>query len=85
MIGNVGHEVPCWVRASAFLDYGQIHDLGPVPAGAPQNENFCGLGFGFSANIGSHIDGRLTVAWPMIVHPGESDSARVYFGIGGQF
>ena len=85
MVGIEGHEEPCWVRASVFLDYGQLHDLAAVPPGAPGFEQFCGTGFGFTANIGSHLDGRLTIAWPLINHPGESASGRVYFGVGGQF
>jgi len=85
MVGNEGHVEPCWVRASVFLDYGQIDDLGTVPVGAVNFEKFCGTGFGFTANIGSHLDGRVSVAWPLISHAGESDAAHIYFGIGGQF
>jgi hypothetical protein len=38
-----------------------------------------------TANIGSHLDGRVTVAWPLIAHAGESAGVHVYFGVGGQF
>jgi hypothetical protein len=38
-----------------------------------------------TANIGSHVDGRLTVAWPLISHAGEADGVHIYFGIGAQF
>jgi hemolysin activation/secretion protein/AraC-like DNA-binding protein len=84
MVGKEGHGELCWVRASVFCDYGGIHDLGTA-AGAPDYEKFCGAGFGFTANIGNHVDGRLAVAWPLIGHKEESNEMRVYFGVGGQF
>jgi hypothetical protein len=83
-----------------FLDYGQIYLLNgtstleeDVSHLIPQSRyvahttqlNFCGAGWAVTANIGSHMDGRLTVAWPLISHAGESDSIHVYFGIGAQF
>jgi hemolysin activation/secretion protein len=100
MIGNEGHEEPCWIRASVFLDYGRIYLLngsyssatnysGSVPhvSYTPHttHSDYCGTGFGVTANIGSHMDGRLTVAWPLIGHEGESDSVHIYFGVGAQF
>ena len=85
MIGNEGHEEPCWVRGSVFLDYGRIYLLEQSPSGGGSHESYCGAGWAVTANIGSHMDGRLTVAWPLISHAGESDSIHVYFGIGAQF
>jgi hemolysin activation/secretion protein/AraC-like DNA-binding protein len=85
MVGNEGHEEPCWVRASVFLDYGRIYLLAPPPPGGSGHESFCGAGWAVTANIGSHLDGRLTVAWPLISHAGESDGVHIYFGIGAQF
>ena len=85
MVGNEGHEEPCWVRASVFLDYGRIYLLAPPPPGGSGHESFCGAGWAVTANIGSHMDGRLTVAWPLIGHAGESDGVHIYFGIGAQF
>ena len=84
MAGNEGHEEPCWLRASVFLDYGRIYDLEKVPGTSSQSANYCGTGFGFTANIGSHLDGRLTIAWPLISHENESNY-RVYLGVGAQF
>jgi hemolysin activation/secretion protein/AraC-like DNA-binding protein len=84
MVGNEGHEQPCWVRASVFLDYGRIYLLEPSP-GSDDRKSFCGAGWAMTANIGSHVDGRLTVAWPLISHAGESDGVHIYFGIGAQF
>jgi len=84
-VGNEGHEEPCWVRASVFLDYGRIYLLAQPSPGSDSHESFCGAGWAMTANIGSHMDGRLTVAWPLISHAGESDGVHVYFGIGAQF
>jgi len=83
MVGNDKYEAPCWVRASAFLDYGRLYDL-EVPAGVASSINFCGIGFGCTVNLGPHLDGRLTVAWPLIDHPDQSPY-RIYFGVGAQF
>jgi hypothetical protein len=38
-----------------------------------------------TANIGSHVDGRVTVAWPLIGHAGEPAGVHIYFGLGAQF
>jgi hemolysin activation/secretion protein/AraC-like DNA-binding protein len=85
MIGNEGHEEPCWVRGSVFLDYGRIYLLAQSPSGGGSHESYCGAGWAVTANIGSHMDGRLTVAWPLISHAGESDGVHIYFGVGAQF
>jgi hemolysin activation/secretion protein len=85
MVGNEGHEQPCWVRGSVFLDYGRIYLLAQPPPGGSSHQSFCGAGWAMTANIGSHVDGRLTVAWPLISHAGESDGVLIYFGIGAQF
>jgi hemolysin activation/secretion protein/AraC-like DNA-binding protein len=85
MVGNEGHEEPCWVRASVFLDYGRIYLLAQPPPGSDGRKSFCGAGWAMTANIGSHVDGRLTVAWPLISHAGESDGVHIYFGVGAQF
>jgi len=90
MVGNEGHVEPCWVRGSVFMDYGQLYRFDDTP-GLPGNLGtlhtlrFWGTGFGITANIGSHLDGRVSVAWPLIANLGSSGSAHVYFGIGGQF
>ena len=85
MVGNEGHEEPCWIRASVFLDYGRIYLLARPPPGSSDRQSFCGAGWAMTANIGSHVDGRLTVAWPLISHAGESDGVHIYFGVGAQF
>jgi hemolysin activation/secretion protein len=85
MVGNEGHEEPCWLRASVFLDYGRIYLLAQPPPGSASHESFCGAGWAVTANIGSHVDGRLTVAWPLISHAGEAAGVHIYFGVGAQF
>ena len=85
MVGNEGHEEPCWVRGSVFLDYGKIYLLAQPPPGSDSRESFCGAGWAVTANVGSHLDWRLTVAWPLISHAGEPDGVHVYFGVGAQF
>jgi hemolysin activation/secretion protein/AraC-like DNA-binding protein len=84
-IGMVDGDIPFWVRASVFMDYGELYDIGKVPAGFAQRAEYWGTGFGVTANIGSHLDSRLTVAWPLIGHQGSADGVHVYFGIGAQF
>jgi hemolysin activation/secretion protein len=87
MVGNEGQEVPLWIRASAFMDYGQIHLLdgaafaevsslnGPVIGtlpGNPSRLSFWGTGFSLTANIGNHLDARFTLAFPLIDPAGRS-------------
>jgi hemolysin activation/secretion protein len=90
MVGNEGHVEPCWIRGSVFMDYGELYRFQDTP-GLPGNLStvrslrFCGTGFACTANIGSHLDGRVTVAWPLISQFGVSESVHVYFGIGAQF
>ncbi len=73
MVGNEGHLETCWIRGSVFLDYGQIYLLngsytsktnysGSLPhiSYVPHTtqSDYWGTGFGITANIGSHLDGR---------------------------
>jgi hemolysin activation/secretion protein/AraC-like DNA-binding protein len=103
-IGMVDDDIPFWIRSSVFVDYGQDSVLdgfyavvaagqGPVISQIPHNPttlDFCGTGWSLTANIGSHLDARLTVAFPLIntiSSPGWDpvSHAQVYFAIGGQF
>jgi outer membrane protein assembly factor BamA len=64
MIGNEGHEEPCWVRASVFLDYGKIYLLEQPPPAVQQRVILrCGLGHDrqYRQSHGRAIDGRLAV------------------------
>jgi hemolysin activation/secretion protein/AraC-like DNA-binding protein len=104
MFGNEGDEEPCWIRASVFMDYGQVSVLngfyvkaasqhGPVIGtipGNPSKLDFCGVGWSVTANIGSHLDARLTMGFPLINQDSSSNwsplhNMRIYFGVGAQF
>src|SRR5438270_5741570 len=64
--GNEGHIEPCWLHASAFLDYGEIFLADRAAAAGLERRNFLGAGTALSVNVGIHIDARLTVAWPLL-------------------
>jgi hemolysin activation/secretion protein len=105
LFGNQGSAEACWVRGSVFMDYGQVSLLhgeynaagippnGPVtgPLPAPRSRlDFWGTGWSISANIGSHLDARLTMAFPLMDPAGRpgfdpGQNMQIYFGIGGQF
>ena len=105
MVGNEGHEEPCWLRGSVFMDYGEIQLLdgayfaelaalnGPVLGTLPGNPSrlrFWGTGWSLTANIGSHVDARLTIAFPLIDPAGRAGfsperNVHIYFGVGAQF
>ena len=93
-IGMVDGDVPFWMRGSVFMDYGQIYSLdGGVFGSAPGNPNqldFWGTGWSLTANIGSHLDARLAMAFPLLDPLGMSNwsplhDMHVYFAVGGQF
>jgi hemolysin activation/secretion protein/AraC-like DNA-binding protein len=89
-IGMADGNIPCWVRASAFVDYGEVYRLDPTPGSTFASQQLLGVGSGVTANIGSHMDARLTVAWPLLTDKASPTGASagsiiVYFGIGAQF
>jgi len=85
-IGMVDGNIPFWVRASVFMDYGETYLLQKVTPTSSDSEKFWGYGGSLTANIGSHLDGRLTVSFPLISSANTTaESVRVYFGIGAQF
>ena len=85
MFGNEGGEEPCVLRASVFMDYGQIYLLDPQP-GMKWRQEFWGAGLGFTATIGNHLNMRVAVAFPLIsdtqTYVGDM---HCYFAIGAQF
>jgi len=86
MAGNEDSEVPCYVRGSVFVDYGELYRFDSTPGLNQTSQQFCGVGFGATANIGNHLDARLTVAWPLISDPTTAaGSIIVYFALGAQF
>ena len=87
MAGNEGSAVPVWVRGSVFMDYGQAIRIGSFSNGA-RSLSFWGAGFGATANIGNHLDARVSVAWPILTDSlagTPAGSIHVYFAIGAQF
>jgi hemolysin activation/secretion protein/AraC-like DNA-binding protein len=89
-IGMVDGDLPFWVRASAFVDYGEVYRLDPTPGSVFSSQQMLGVGSGVTANIGSHLDARLTVAWPLLTDKASPAGAAagsliVYFAIGAQF
>ena len=104
-IGMVDGDAPFWVRASVFMDYGQLYllngnyfvqlaslngmQIGNLPNN-PSRLSFWGVGWNITANIGSHVDARLTMAFPLMDpagRPGFSpkQNMHIYFGFGAQF
>ena len=104
-VGMVDDNAPLWIRGSVFMDYGEIYILdggyfveeatvnGPTVGTLPGNPtrlSFWGTGFSLAANIGSHLDARFTVAFPLMDpagRPGFSPGRymHIYFGVGAQF
>jgi hemolysin activation/secretion protein len=84
-IGMVDGDVPFWLRGSVFMDYGEIYLLEKVSAVSQTTTRFWGAGMSLTANIGSHIDARLALAFPLLTTPGTSaGDMHVYFAVGGQ-
>ncbi|HSY19915.1 MAG TPA: helix-turn-helix domain-containing protein [Candidatus Acidoferrales bacterium] len=84
-IGMVDGNVPFWLRGSVFMDYGEIYLLQQTSATSRDVTRFWGAGAGLTANIGNHIDARLTVAFPLLtVGNTSAGDMHVYFAIGGQ-
>ena len=89
-IGMVNGDVPLWVRASLFVDYGEVYRLDPLPGFVFSRQQLLGVGSGLTANLGSHLDARLMVAWPLLTDRASptgtaTGNIHVYFGIGAQF
>ena len=85
MFGNEGDEEACWLRGSVFMDYGETHLLNASP-GTSSSEKFWGVGWAATVNLGSHLDGRVAMAWPLTATPQTpAGDLQVYFGVGVQF
>jgi len=85
MFGNEDDEEPCWLRGSVFMDYGEIYLLDP-PSGSSGRQKFWGVGWGVTANIGTHMDGRVSMAFPLTATAQTPvGGIHIYFGVGIQF
>ncbi|HEX7654627.1 MAG TPA: ShlB/FhaC/HecB family hemolysin secretion/activation protein, partial [Verrucomicrobiae bacterium] len=84
-VGMVDGNVPCWVRGSVFMDYGELYLVQKLVGSTQDATHFWGTGMAITANIGSHIDARLAVAFPLLTVANTSaGDVHVYFAIGGQ-
>ena len=82
-IGMVDDTIPFWVRGSVFVGYGETYLCDPGTASS--SERFAGAGFGVTATVGEHLDGRLTAAWPLLTAAGtDAGSVLVSFSVGLQ-
>jgi hemolysin activation/secretion protein/AraC-like DNA-binding protein len=90
-IGMVDGDTPFWVRSSVFVDYGELYVFDKYPGFDTGRLRFCGVGWTLTANIGNHLDARLTIACPLIDCPlpasaqTSAGDVHVYFGVGAQF
>jgi hemolysin activation/secretion protein len=85
MFGNEGEEASCWLRGSVFMDYGETYLLEP-PSGTEGTQTFWGLGWAATINLGSHLDGRVSMAWPInATAQTRAWDLHLYFGVGAQF
>lgn len=96
-LGMVDGDEPLWVRSSVFMDYGEaylINRPAALVSSGTDRQQFLGVGWTFTANIGNHWDGRVTVSCPLISSVRNTPSGpagtsvgdiHVYFGVGAQF
>ena len=70
MFGNEDSEEPCWLRGSVFMDYGETVSADtPRPPARSGRQKFWGVGWAATATIGSHLDGRVSMAFPLTSTP----------------
>jgi hemolysin activation/secretion protein len=84
-LGMVDGDVPFWVRGSVFMDYGEVfNSLAQEPI--LTHLDYWGAGVGVTAAIGSHLDAKIIVGWPLLNKPiVKAGETHVYFSIGAQF
>ena len=68
------------------MDYGETYLIQKLSAVSSDRARFWGFGTSLTGNIGSHLDGRLTVAFPLLASAlTPAWDVHVYFGVGAQF
>ena len=68
------------------MDYGETYLLDKISAASQGAVQFWGVGTSLTANIGSHLDARLTLALPLLATAlTPAHDFHFYFGVGCQF
>jgi hemolysin activation/secretion protein len=79
-----GTSDPLIVRASFFTDYADTYLLDPE--GRNADTPLWGTGFAGAASLGSHFNGMLSFAWPLLNTPtSEAYHVRIAFSLSAQF
>jgi hypothetical protein len=84
VVGMVYRNHPLTVRASAYMEYGEVYLLDPQ--GRPDRTSLWGTGFGGVASVGATWEARLLLSWPLLTagttHAGVP---RLNFSLSAQF
>jgi hemolysin activation/secretion protein len=84
VVGMVYRNHPLVVRASAFMEYGEVYLLDPQSRQA--RTPLWGTGFGGVASIGATWEARLLVSWPLLAAgTAEAGQPRFNFSLSAQF
>jgi hemolysin activation/secretion protein len=84
VLGLVYRNHPLTVRASAFMEYGEVYLLDPQSRQA--RTPLWGTGFGGVASIGATWEARLLVSWPLLAAgTAEAGQPRFNFSLSAQF
>lgn len=84
VLGFVYSNHPLTVRASAFMEYGEVYLLDPQ--GHQARTSLWGTGFGGIASIGATWEARLLVSWPLLsAGTTEEGQPRFNFSLSAQF
>jgi hemolysin activation/secretion protein len=79
-----GTSGPLMVRSSFFMDYADTYLLDPH--GQPAATPLWGTGLAGGASLGSHFNGMLSFAWPLLSTPySEAYHVRIAFSLSAQF
>ena len=79
-----GTSGPLIVRASFFMDYADTYLLDPE--GRSAATPLWGTGFAGAASLGTHFNGMLCFAWPLLNTPtSEAYHVRIAFSLSAQF
>ena len=84
VVGLVYRNHPLTVRASAYMEYGEVYLLDPQ--GRQDRTPLWGTGFGGVASIGATWETRLLVSWPLLTAgTAHAGVPRLNFSLSAQF